>query len=302
MSFEIRCDCCPDSAKPLMSFEPATGQSIEAFNAAWKAVAPYFSDIRCEHCDTCYTIEDDGVDIGAGGSIVKRDITRPGLTSLDVTGGPREGGTTVVLTGKAFNTGTVRVFFGTREAGFISKTDTSAVVVTPPGSYSLLLEEGPYAVCSLVGKTGNFSLNELFTGASPACAGSVRYIYQNTVGIWLNTPSVIGDLEGCTITGATSGAAANIASVAVPRFVVGEQVTGATNGSQGVIKSFDGRTITLDLPTGPFSADELIVGEASGARGRLGSPAYSGAVDVRVENEYGVSAAGGTITNGFTYS
>ena len=77
-------------------------------------------------------------------------------------------------------------------------------------------------------------------------------------------------------------------------FMVGEEVV-STSGARGAVKSL--MPFVVDNPTRAFLPNEEVTGTISGAKLTTSNPAYSGAVDVTVENENGQRSVGGAFSS-----
>ena len=89
-------------------------------------------------------------------------------------------------------------------------------------------------------------------------------------------------------------------AIEFPSFSDGEFVYGISSAAQGTLRLT--YPLLVDAPSNNFVPFEVFKGGASQAVARLGNPAYSGLVDVSVENEYGQREFGGALLGGFTYA
>jgi hypothetical protein len=163
---------------------------------AWKAdAASGGHKSTCGACGCTYTTEDDG---NPSGGVQAKDLSEPKIVSLDVTTGPIAGGTTVQLTGDAFQVpgATAVVKFGGLTAAPTVLDDTSLDAVTPAGKARLLVD----AV------VGSFTDEETITGGTSGATATLL----SASGLWIQGPS--GPFTaGEEITGGTSGATADLA-------------------------------------------------------------------------------------------
>lgn len=205
----------------FLTASPPPWQDQELFLAAWKADVAANDDVyHCVDCGTEYTIVDDGVDVGSGGSVALNNVSKPRIDSLTITSGARTGGEALYIIGLALELdGLVARFDGKWALELTNQTATQARVVTPPGAYRLNVSEviGPILIEGeeVVGQdsaakgvlrkledyvvdnpTRAFSPNELVKGTSSG--GSVRlqatpYSGAVDVEIWnLNGQRLVG--------------------------------------------------------------------------------------------------------------
>ena len=166
-------------------------------------------------------------------------------------------------------------------------------------------EEGGFVEQKNVSKPG---IDLVTISAGPATGGNMLYIegsaleHGNLVVKFGGKPSVYvvdRSVTRAAVKVPPGQYRLNVAERISGAFIVGEEVRGATSGARGVVKDAD--RFIIENPNKPFVADEVDEGLASGAQVKLGSPPYSGAVTVSVENEYGQRAVGGAIVDGYTY-
>ena len=81
--------------------------------------------------------------------------------------------------------------------------------------------------------------------------------------------------------------------------MVGEEVLASLSGARGAVLTAS--PLVIDAPTKPFQANDEVSGTVTGARVRLSTTPYSGAVDVTVENERGMRLSGARLVGGFVY-
>ena len=307
--FTVDCAYCSPT-NTLMRAELPEGADELKWRNAWKRTTtgapgggPQYSLIECGGCGADFQLIDDGVDADQGGLVERKNISRPKILSVSVSGGVPLGGTPVTITGEALENGSLVVKFGDKVASITSLTSTSADVVTPPGTYTLNLLETAMDRVVVSGVSGTFVADESVTFGSTGATGTLRRLDGNDLYVALSAlPGGVTreTLVGEVVTGGTSGATATTVSSAKIDMLIGEEVIGQSSGAHATVKSQF--PMLVDNPTGAFGPDELVVGQASGATVKLtGSPAYSGAVDVTVSNEFGQRADGGSLPSGFSY-
>lgn len=305
---EFSISCCPEAGTLFQASCPP-GLDEKKWRSAWKATAtggldggPQYKRINCGHCGGHLQIVDDGVSVDEGGSITSKDVSMPRIDSLSISGGSRTGGTTTIIHGSSLDVGDLVVHVGSGEAQVTNRSSTEATISTPPGNYSLNVAEGSMVELVFESVTGSFTPNESFTVAGSVASGMVRVVNGTTLTVSINAIVVkLSELSGILVVGGSSGAYGNVLTAQMILFQAGEQITGLASGARGVL--LDGPTFVIDQPTGGFAPNELVVGTASGATAKLAaSPAYSGAVDVTVENEYGRRDSGGKLVLGYTYA
>lgn len=310
MELKIDCDYCePIRTLFHVSLPPLANEA--AWRAAWKATltgapdgGPQFRGIKCD-CGAEYIFEDDGIPTNSGGFLRKKNISRPRIDSLTVTGGPRDGGIVTTILGSALGHNNVAVNFDLNSAKIIEKTAKSITVVAPYGRYILNIAEGPLRRITVVNQIGSFTADETITIESVNITGVLRKITSS--GLLLHIESHPKDINwrsliGNRIRGARSGASASVSATDLPTFTQGEQVIGLLSNASAVFRS-NSRGMVVDRPNNSFAPSELIIGMASGAIAKLSrSPSYSGNVDVSVSNEFGSRTDGSScLANGFTY-
>lgn len=279
-----------------MSFQPKYGQAQAAFDAAWKKVIPDYSSIECLVCGSQYQLKDD-----PGGSVQRSNKSKPKITSLNSLIGPREGGNVLVITGEALELGDLVVKFDGNPAPTVDqRTVTTARVVVPQGCYRLNVLEHLHAL-TLTITSGSLALNEAVT-TDGGSVGVIRRIDGSTYNVIFQTiRETPTEMVGTSLIGGGTGGTASIDTASLPSFADGEQALGLSTSAIGVARG--GTLLTVDNPTTSYASDELVKGESSGAMVKLGgSPAYSGLVDVTVENENGQRVTGGTIDGAYTYA
>lgn len=299
MSFSVDCVYCSPPNNTLMAFQRHGEQKQSEFDAAWKSAAALFGNVECPSCGSQYRLADDPF-----GSVKPVNTSRPKILSLNVTTGMRTGGNVLYISGVALEVGTLTVRFGGIAAPVVDeRTATSARVVVPRGCYHLNVAELlSRLVVSVSG--GVFQADETViaqdgsTGVLRHISGTVYMVYMATIVTSLN------GLIGRTLSGATSGATGTITAASTPVFAAGEVGRGITSYANGLMRSSaeDPYNPIVDQPTDAFVPAELVEGLTTGAMVKLtGSPAYSGLVDVVVENEYGCRAAGEVLVGAYTY-
>ncbi len=306
-SFTIDCAYCSPTMTLLRAEIPDSADEKQ-WRAAWKKTTtgganggPQYANIQCNGCGSQYQVIDDGVGLESGGSIMRKNISRPGVSQLDITAGVRNGGTVVTLTGSALEQGVLNVKFGELDAlNITNRTETSVQVTTPPATYTLNVAEYLFKA-TLGGVSGTLLVDEAFTVGTTGASGSIRHIDGSTYLLHIPTiPTPAPELIGEWLTGGTSSATGRIDALDPTALLPGEQVVGQTTGAIAVVAK--AAPVVVTTPTDGFGANELVLGQASGNGVVLGpSPAYSGAVDVVVENELGQRSSGSTLAGGYTY-
>lgn len=309
MEFKIDCNYC-DPPKTLFKISLPPLADEMTWRRAWKSTltggingGPQFTNMRCA-CGAEFTFEDDGISVEDGGLVKKKNVSRPKITGLTLSGGARDGGAVVTIVGAALDHGSISVKFDKNIAKIKERTSNSVTVEAPYGCYRLNVAEGPLRKLLITKIAGNLINNEAFTIGNTGITGSIRCI--NSDSIMVAAPSLSTEdwirLVGETLQGSSSGASVRISASHVPVFISGEQLVGLLSNSSGVFRA-DPTSFIVDRPTNSFAPREPVVGLSSGAAIILEkSPAYSGAVDVSVENELGQRLDGSSrIKNGFTY-
>ncbi len=284
----------------FLSATPAVGQKSEVFLAAWKADATANSDVyHCVDCGARFNIEDDGLDVGSGGSVRLDDISAPRIDSLTIGSGARTGGEALYITGSALDLGGLVVKFGGKWAPAITNvTSTQVRVVTPQGIYRLKVAE-ELTMFNLSARSGSISVNE-DVRVNGEIIGRVHVVVGALCGlVAYENISPLSNLVGGVMIGQNSGAFGTIDTAGQTQLIEGEEVVGQASGAKGVLKALDGYVV--DNPTSAFVTEELVKGSASNGYVRLQATPYSGAVDVEVSNGNGQRLVGGTLKNGFTY-
>jgi len=306
-SFSISCDYCPVSNPPIIEFTSSGDQTDEDFARAWKATTtagpgggPAYAALHCPVCGATYQVVDDGTPVEQGGIVTKQNVSRPRIDSISVTTGPREGGNALVITGSALDVGGLKVRFAGIEAQTVdSRTATPARVVVQYATYTLNIAEQAHKV-DISSVSGSFVLDESVT-TTAGSTGVIRLIEGSALWIYFSSLSEsIQDMSGSTLTGGISGASATVVSASAIPFLQGETISGMTTGATGTVVSTS--PFTVKGPSAGFGPEELVRGSNSGAILRLtASPAYSGAVDVEVENEFGQRTVGARLVSAYTY-
>jgi len=131
------CDCC------FLSASPSKDQPLEAFLASWKSSVVNNDDVY--HCVTCggrFRVEDDGVDVSLGGSVVLVDVSSPGIESLTLMSGPRTGGYALYIFGRSLDIGDLIVKFGGKPCSIVDHREYDrARVVLPQGQYTINVQD-----------------------------------------------------------------------------------------------------------------------------------------------------------------
>lgn len=297
----VSCEYCVDHPALLHATAPETVAVIK-WRKAWKRAAGLHKSIACCHCGACFSLVDDGVAAEEGGLVACLNVSAPRIDSINIATGPRTGGNVAYITGQALDIGTTLVVkFGGKAATVVDqRTTTTARVVVPPATYTLnVASTSTLLVVTRI--SGTFQANEAFI--SPA--GSTGVIWKvegnkHWVQIDYHAPEDVA-LVGMGMTGGTSGAIGTVASLTTTMFLPGENIIGLTSAAQSVIRTRN--PLVVDAPSSGFAPSEYVRGSASDTLARLtGSPAYSGLVDVTVENEYGQRKTGGALSGAYTYA
>lgn len=300
MEFTIDCFYCSPTNTLFRAALPLDADVV-AWRRAWKAAAGQVSSLECSGCGGQFAFEDDGVAADEGGLVVRRNISSPKITGLNTSSGPRTGGTALFLAGDALDIGSLSVLVGGKPVTLIDqRTQTSARVLTPPATYELLYSTSADRFTTTP-VLGNLQAWEAVispsgsTGTVWLISGSTHWIYFDYV-----APED-GDLVGIGLTGSTSGGIVTVSAVDYPTFLPGETAFGLTSVAQGTVRTAG--PLLIDSPTAAFVVNELVKGGTSGALVKLNSDqAYSGTVDVVVENEHGRRKVGGALTGAYTYA
>ena len=264
---------------------------------AWKADAAQGGHRATCGCGCTFTTEDDG---NPSGGVQAKDVSAPEIVSLDVATGPIAGGTTVQLTGDAFQVpgATPVVKFGGLTAAPTVLTDTTLDAVTPAGKARLLIDKMFARVEHGAVTGGPYQVAEIITGGTSGETATVVEVGADYVLV----DALSGPLTASeTLTGGTSSATSAFSAIGASSFSDGETLTGATSSATATLLSVSG--LWIQGPSGPFTAGEEVSGGTSGARAQLADPTwYDGAVDVTVENENGQRTSGGTLAAGFEFT
>jgi len=293
---------CPYCATNFITATPQTEASEAALRAAWKAQVSATPMIcECVSCNGSFQIADDGIPTVSGGSVELSNVSKPRIDSLNVAAGPREGGNVLIVTGHALDAGALVVKFADEASPTVdNRTETTARVVVPPATYMLsVLERCTKLTLSVV--SGSLAVDEAVTSTAGS-SGVIRLIEGSVYWIAFGTlVEELNDMVGTNLTGGGSGGVRQVdAAVEVP-FTVGENVIGLSSVVVGVVRS--DTPLAVVAPTGGYAPNELVQGASSGALAKLtSSPAYSGLVDVSVENEFGQRLAGGSLPGVYTYA
>jgi len=302
MSLQLIINCTCTQCEPpvsIMEFAPGPNQTDEMFAAAWKANAATFANITCPCCGGQFRLEDDGVDVGSGGFVLVKNVSKPRINSLSLTTGARTGGEALYINGSSLDIGALAVKFNGKPAlAITNRTATRARVVTPIGEYKLLIEER-LAHHELRSITGTFLVGDTVSTAA-RLLGVLRDIEGASYLIgWRNLTTTAKSLVGTRVE-SSSGGSAIIATGSLPSFIDGEALVGQRSGARAVARNVD--SLVAAAPSAAFVSGEIVRGGASGACVLLsGLAPYTGVVDVSVENEYGQRVVGGVVKNGFTY-
>lgn len=297
----IGCEYCVDQ-QPFITSTVPESISVMDWRKAWKRHATSFKLMTCPSCGAGFQLADDGVAAEDGGLVARMNVSAPKIDSINIATGPRTGGNVAYITGAALDIGsTLVVKFGGKAATVVDqRTATTARVVVPPATYTLNVV-APSTLLVVTPISGTFQANEAFT--SPA--GSTGTIWKaegnkHWVQINYRAPEDVG-LVGMGMTGGTSGAIGTVASLTTTMFLPGENIIGLTSAAQGVIRTRN--PLVVDAPSNGFAPSEYVRGTASNTLAKLTtSPAYSGLVDITVENEYGQRKTGGALLGAYTYA
>jgi len=289
---------CPYCATNFLTATPAEDQDEATFRAEWKAATAASPVCTCVNCSGAFQIMDDG---DPDGSVELGNVSTPTITSLNVTTGVREGGNALIITGHALDAGTLVVKFADEPSVLVdNRTVTTARVIVPRATYALNVEEQCHKLTlSIV--SGSIAVDEAVT-SDAGSSGVVRLIEGDTY--WIAFGSLaeeLDDMVGTNLIGGTSGGAASVDTITAVDFQAGEVVTAQTSGAFAVVR--DPLPLVVKEPTAGFAPGELVRGDVSDALVKLtSSPAYSGLVDVTVENEHGQRVTGGSLPDSYTYA
>jgi hypothetical protein len=223
------------------------------------------------------------------------------IASLNVATGPREGGNALIITGSALEVGNLVVKFAGETSPLVdNRTATTARVVVPSATYALNIAERCYRL-TLSLTSGSLAVDEAVTSEAGS-SGLIRLIDGNIYWIaFTNFSETLDELIGTNLVGGGSGGTASVDAATAMDFNVGEVVTGLSSGAFAIVQ--DAPTLVVKSPTAGFAPDELVRGDNSGALVKLtSSPAYSGLVDVSVENEHGQRLTGASLPDTYTYA
>jgi len=257
--------------------------------------------LKCEGCGAAFCIEDDGVDAEVGGLVERGNVSPPMIASLNVATGPREGGNALIITGEALEVGTLVVKFADEPAVAVNnRTVTTANVSVPRATYALNVAERCYRL-TLTITSGSLSVDEAVT-TDAGSTGLIRLIDGNFYWIaFTNRSETLDEMVGTSVVGGGAGGTATIDAAMEVDLNVGEVVTGLSSGAFAVVR--DLAPLVVKEPTAGFAPDELVRGDISGALVKLtSSPAYSGLVDVSVENEHGQRLTGASLPDAYTFA
>jgi len=303
MTISIDCAYC-DPKITILSATPPLGADEKKFRSAWKATttggpgnSSQLNNLECPSCGGHFRLADDGVHINEGGSVVAINISRPRIDSVDVSAGSALGGNRITLTGHALDCGELVVKFGEETANVISRSATTAYVSAPIGQYKFNILTGPYLKVTLSDATGEFVEREQLQTSQDKVAMIVK-IDKNCV--WIDGSSEDFP-NGSSVFGTTSRVTANVVMSTTPQPFKGEIVEGSTSGALAIVSNTS--PLEVKRPSRSFAPLEFVIGKSSDAVIRLtSSPAYSGMVDVTVENEFGSRTKGHRLSGGFVYT
>jgi len=289
---------CPYCATVLITAAPAPEQTESAFRSAWKSLAATQPYHACPGCIGEFQIDDDG---DPDGLVELGNITRPSLNSINVVTGAREGGNALIITGNALDAGTLVVRFAEEPAVTVdNRTATTARIVVPRATYAINVLEQCHKLTLNVAP-GALAVDEAVT-SDAGSTGVIRLIEGSTYWIaFANFAETLNEMIGTNLTGGVSGGVASVVIASAVEFLVDEVITGQTSGAFAVVR--DAEPLVVTSPTAGFAPNELVRGDFSDALVKLtSSPAYSGLVDVTVENEYGQRPTGASLLGAYTYA
>ena len=291
MDFTIGCACgCPGGATLL----GVTGGQLEA----WRVVAQrgQISRLTCPDCGCCYNLADGTTQIDTV------DVSKPKITSLNVVSGTKAGGTAVIVAGHALDmAGLVIKFAGKPGVNLRSVTDDHATIDTPVGRVKLNTQgrvQRKLLTTAVAG--GPFQVGETVTGGTSGKTAIVREVGAANAFLYVDTWT--GEFTAAeTITGGTSGATGT-AGTFQGLFQAAEVLTGQTSAHTGTLVGNALSPLTIDAPSGGFTAAEWVKGGTSEAKMQLAAANhFNGLVDVDVSNVNGARAEG-LLVGGFTYT
>jgi len=293
----ISLDCSYCGAN-FVTAAPAENQDPAVFRSQWKALAQRAPVCACASCHGSFVISDDGEPSG----IVKlQNVSTPQITSLNVVVGAREGGNALIITGEALEVGTLVVKFAGRPCSIVdNRTRDTARVVVPRATYAINVLEQCHKLTLNV-TPGVLAVDEAVT-SDAGSTGVIRLIEGSTYWIaFANLAETLDEMIGTNLTGGVSGGVASVVIATAVEFLVDEAVTGQSSGAFAVVR--DAQPLVVTSPTTGFAPNELVRGDSSDALVKLtSSPAYSGLVDVSVENEYGQRLTGASLPGAYTYA
>jgi len=287
----IQCGRC---AGTLLTISNADAQ-------AWKDDAAQGGHTARCACGSAYKTVDDGNPVGEGGGVTTLDVSAPKIDSINIATGPIAGGTTIRISGEAFqipSTTNGAKFGGLATAAPTVLSDTAMDVVTPAGKAKFLVDEHYERVAIGTVSGGPFVVGDVITGGTSTETAEVMAVGADYL--------LVKDRTGAftaaeTLTGSGSGATAPFTSMSDPAFADGEAVTGQTSGETATMLT--GGLLEFTGPSGAFTPGEEILGASSGAMAQLGNPSwYDGTVDVSVENDHGQRQSGGSLLGAFQFT
>lgn len=276
--------------------------SERVWRDAWKQASVGFGAIQCSGCGSTFSIEDDGTPSDEGGLVARTNISQPKITGVNSSSGPRTGGNHIFLLGERLDVGsTLAVKFSGKPAAVVdTRSDESARVAVPSAIYQLNVAETLY----------RFTVDPIYQAleveaitTQAGSTGQVRFIEgQNLWAHFEALTETLPEMIGSVITGGSSGSTATLTSIELAEFEPGETLVGLTSGATGQAL-LDTHGLKVDSPTNGFAPNELVRGVNTLSIVRLGaSPAYSGVVNITVENEFGQRVHGGVLVDAYTYA
>lgn len=292
----LNCDLC--DGDPILRAKMPEHVSPIAWRKKWKRQVQNLGRFVCGCCSSDYRVVDDGIPAESGGLLALQNVSRPRITGVTLASGPLSGGQALVIQGYSFDIGgNLTVKFGGVDVLRIShRTPTNVRVVVPPAR--VVINALSPSLAKIVATTQSGSLANTVGATTTIDGVSVTVRAVDGSIMWCDVAS--SDLtrlvdKPFTVVGVT----ATVKTAARPSLIKGEELIGATSGSRGSIYNLS--PLVVSQPTGPFAADEIVFGNASGAAIRLAALPYDGAVDITVANEFGQHETQGTLVKGYTY-
>ncbi len=290
VNIQVNCESC---AAPRAHISNANAQRLKRRCAILPQPKVY-----CP-CGCVMELRDDGVPVEDGGSVECFNASPPRIDSLpSAVSGPVGGGTTVRVNGKFFAHSVPTVYFNGVAGVALNVLNDGALDVNTPAGSVRLLSSMQTQLDFTNEAAGPFTVGETVTGGVSGVSATVREVGAD----YLMVSDVSGVFALEAITGASSGASADVTAVSTPAFQLNETLQGQTSG--GTVKVVEaGATPRVNTPLiASLIAGEQVVGLVSGARATLSPVVYDGAVDVEIENEFGRRQPGAVLSSAFEFT